>query len=438
MTDTLAAPVPPVALAPQARPATAGASAILGRMSAPEDDPRLTALRTQAAAIGGRLRAATAAVFAQLAERRVRDQKSLQAALCLSQTAVSRLLSAVRPEDPLAALAAMPGPDVLRQLMLGARKAGVDAERVTALRDAAEALEEFIEAEAGDRAVWEAILSELVPHSAAAFDARHRALAYKTMSMLKGVRAEVCVAAVVLVPGDDGTLTLIALDVLHGCRRLKPSGVLRTNTSVLRRASQDYSLTTLAGAVPASLADILLRDFSTIADDQVRTTWHDDFSDTSVARLPLGQPGTAGGADIVSAQLLRKVRRRRSGGERHISLGGTAAPPCELMVVDAWLHEEVWPGVHPEPEVFDTAIRGVANIDDPTRVNDRLPAGEPVQYLGRGPEAIRLAEYPRYAELVAHACATRSVDTARLRGYRLRLRHPIYGSQVQLSFTLPE
>ena len=407
-------------------------------MNGSEDDPRLTALRTQAAVVGGRLRSAAAAVFAQLAERRVRDQKSLQAALCLSQTAVSRLLAALRPEDPLAALAAMPGPEVLRQLTLGARKAGVDAERVKALRDAAEALEEFIEAEAGDRAVWEAILSELAPHSSAAFDARHRALAYKTMSLLKGVRAEVCVAAVVLVPAEDGTLTLICLDVLHGCRRLKPSGVLRTNTSVLRRPSQDYTLTTLAGTTPASLADVLLRDFSTIVDDQVRTTWHDDFSDTSVARLPLGRPSSAGGADIVSAQLLRKMRRRRAGGARHISLGGTAAPPCELMVVDAWLHEDVWPGVHPEPEVFDTAIRGLANIDDPTRVNDRLPAGEPVQYLGRGAEAIRLAEYPRYAELVADACATQSVDIASLRGYRLRLRHPIYGSQVQLSFTLPE
>src|SRR3954471_22359705 len=73
------------------------------------------ALRRRAEETGEGLRTAVEALLAELAGRGMRDQRSIQSALDLSQSAISRLVSSVRSGDSLATLASIPGPEALRQ-----------------------------------------------------------------------------------------------------------------------------------------------------------------------------------------------------------------------------------------------------------------------------------------------------------------------------------
>ncbi len=74
--------------------------------------------------------------------------------------------------------------------------------------------------------------------------------------------------------------------------------------------------------------------------------------------------------------------------------------------------------------------------DDQARQGDRLDLLESVQSLGTGPEAFRIPEFARYPELIRSLCATLGWNAGKLRGYRCKVRYPIYGSQINLAFPL--
>src|SRR5262245_15045198 len=101
-------------------------------MQAVAEEGSDAAMRRRAAEIGALLQRAIEALLADLARRGTRDQRSLQAAFDLSQSATSRLLSAVRSADPLATLSLIPGPEALQQMLRGAARAGADAAAVAA------------------------------------------------------------------------------------------------------------------------------------------------------------------------------------------------------------------------------------------------------------------------------------------------------------------
>ncbi len=119
-------------------------------------------------------------------------------------------------------------------------------------------------------------------------------------------------------------------------------------------------------------------------------------------------------------------------------VGGQAEPPAEVYVVDALLHDDVWPDAKPELRIYDTVVRGITHPDNPMRQGDRLDMLESVQFLGRGPHALRMAEFARYPELVATVCEQAGWDASRLRVFRCRVRYPIYGSQIGLAFPLTD
>jgi hypothetical protein len=83
-------------------------------------------------------------------------------------------------------------------------------------------------------------------------------------------------------------------------------------------------------------------------------------------------------------------------------------------------------------------VRGITHPDNPLRQGDRLDMQETVVFLGRGLSAFRIAEFPRYTELIQHACDKLGWDTRRLRGFRCKIRYPLYGCQIGLAFPLPE
>ena len=398
------------------------------------------ALRRRAEETGDGLRNAVEALLSELAGRGMRDQRAIQNALSLSQSAISRLVSSVRSGDSLATLSSIPGPEALRQMVKGATSSGVDRACVERLEQAVSGLESFLDSAVGDRGTLEAVLSDWVHESRSTFELRHKAAAFKAMSALRGVRADMTLNCGIVHPsaGSTDVYDCIGIDALLGCRRMRPNGLLRMFGSNLAPEGAGSRVTNLAGAPITAMPDMLLPAFSTIPVEHIVTTHHGQFIETTVRELPLGNGADRGG-DLVCAQMYRGLQRaRRGNGPPSSGIGGQAEPPSEYFLVDTLLHEDVWPGARPELRVYDTVVRGITHPDDPSRQGDRLDLIESMQVLGVGPDAFRIPEFPRYGELVRSVCAAAGWDASKLRGFRCRVRYPIYGSQIGLAFPLKD
>ncbi|GAA0749963.1 hypothetical protein GCM10009107_21110 [Ideonella azotifigens] len=397
------------------------------------------ALRRRAEETGDRLRAAVDGLLTDLGGRGIRDQRGMQEALNLSQSAVSRLVLSARSGDSLASLSNSPGLEALKQVAKGAAKSGVDKACLAEVNLAIAELEHFLAAEVGDRNTLEAVLCDWVQESRGSFELRHKAAAFKSMSALRGVRADVIVNAAIVHPSADSRVyDCIGIDAMLGCRRLRPSGLLRLFGSHLAPPGSSYQVTTLAGGAIGSLRDEMVPGFSTVSAAQAESVEHGQYLETTVRDLPLGM-GDFPGQDLVSARMYRGVQRAvRGEGPATSGVGGQAEPPAEVYVVDALLHDDVWPDAKPELRIYDTVVRGITHPDNPMRQGDRLDMLESVQFLGRGPHALRMAEFARYPELVATVCEQAGWDASRLRVFRCRVRYPIYGSQIGLAFPLTD
>jgi hypothetical protein len=88
--------------------------------------------------------------------------------------------------------------------------------------------------------------------------------------------------------------------------------------------------------------------------------------------------------------------------------------------------------------MFDTVVRGITHPDNPARQGDRIEMLESITPLGRGIEAFRLSEFPRYTELLSYFCEKEGWNPKAFRGFRCKIRFPLYGSQIGLAFRLPE
>ncbi|HSI50764.1 MAG TPA: hypothetical protein VLA61_21050 [Ideonella sp.] len=396
------------------------------------------ALRRHTEALGNELQSAVGALLAAVEDKGARDQKAFQAALGLGQSAVSRLLSSVRSGDPLTTLVNIPGAQVLAQMLRGAERTRLDPGLLARAAAAVQAFETFVDVQFGDRATLDTVLSEWVLESRAAIELRQKTLAFKATSALRGVQADLVLSTGIVYPSRDNPERHdgIGIDALLGCRRLKPSGLLRLNFSSLSPEESRFKALSLNGQPVTGMQDLLLREFSSVQPEQLQTEQNGRVIQTSVFGLPLSRE-QGRGHDIVYVQVYNNAHRaRRGAGGPTSGMAAHAEPPTECCVIDALLHDDVWPDIQPELRLYDTVIRGIAHPDDPSRFGDRMDMVESVQFLGRGPEAFRLPEYARYPELIRRACAEREWNASKLRGYRIKVRYPIYGSQIGMAFRL--
>ena len=112
--------------------------------------------------------------------------------------------------------------------------------------------------------------------------------------------------------------------------------------------------------------------------------------------------------------------------------------PAKTLLFDVLVHESIYPGSEPSLLLYDTALDGVADVNDRSRDIDRLDLLlEQIQPLGRGAAALRLARIPRYVEMVRHAFSRLGWSDEEFRGYRCTIDYPVYGSQVVMAFDPP-
>ena len=100
------------------------------------------------------------------------------------------------------------------------------------------------------------------------------------------------------------------------------------------------------------------------------------------------------------------------------------------------LHREVWPDVAPKLVIYDTATRGTANPNDRSRDRDRLDLAEKIDLIDHT-AARRIAEVPNYPRLIRYTCERIGHSEEEFRCYRCRVKYPLYGSQICMTFLPP-
>lgn len=129
--------------------------------------------------------------------------RELARGLGVDKSLASRVLSALRAEDPLAALAQMPGPVPLRELLRAARKKGAAATAVSRAEAALEAYSTTLKTRFEDRSGLDAVLSAALPEARRRFEITARQAVFRGVSAIKGISTEVSSVSFVMHPGSS-------------------------------------------------------------------------------------------------------------------------------------------------------------------------------------------------------------------------------------------
>lgn len=363
--------------------------------------------------------------------------QGLARSLNLDKVLVSRLLKATRSRDPVAMAYHVPGPEPVRRFLRAARRKEVDPALISRAESAVEDFKVFVREEIGDRSALDAVISAWLPEAREEFESRRKQSAFRAISQLKGTSADVNLGTVLLHPSSDGAnIDVVWVVGLLGLRCLRPGARTKLTTRRVAPHARDRRPLTLSGESVESLESLRIDEFcgappAPVEVRSVEESVHYIFTADGV--------GARAASDLLMAEvnLAEMPRTIPPGSRRKGYVFAEVATPSKLLNFDVLVHEEVYPGSSPELFIYDTALEGYADVNDPVRDLDRMELTESVQLLGKGTRELRIPEFPKNVELVRHVYSQMGWDEGEFRNYRCRIEHPLYGSQVVVAFDPP-
>jgi hypothetical protein len=350
-------------------------------------------------------------------------------ALGVGRVPVSRLMGAVRREPGTEILAMLPGPETLRHLVQAAGRHGSPQPLVDRAMAAVDRFDAMIRS-FGTRAAFDATMSVREPEALERFEQAGRYQVFRGMSQVLGVEAELWLSTMIMTPtpGRDVSLDVTAVHGALGMRRLRPDVTVAFT----------YGAPHEAVGVPGGSIDLSLdlSPFYTLEPAPLRSL--DRGGNVVHEFCPDGLGKDAVFDMLAGAHAPAHSKRYRD--EKRTKRGVVVIPdvPVQTMLVDLFVGEGVFEGIEPRVYLYNTVARGPADVQDPSRLHDRLasPVGlEPIEGGGAG---VTLERLPRYGELIATVCARIGYDAGRLRGWRLRVPYPLYGFQWIIAFDAPD
>jgi len=363
----------------------------------------------------------------------------LSRALGVNQDLAGKALLAASTADPLAATHLMPGPEALRTLAKAARRKRVDSRLVGGVEDAVQQFDDLLRGVVGGRSELDAIISAWLPGTREKFELANKRAMFRSVSNLKGVVADFGVQTGIFAPsgkGDD-CCSVIGLYGLVGLRRLRPGSTICLSSGAVGPGAQEVTCFTLDGkAVDVLRANTLLPQFSTSPLPAFDIRENDGYVQHF---LRDGLVGLEARVDVFLGEVMTGIRNRYQlpGSNRRIGGSADVEVPVKNLVFDMLIHDEVWPGRTPELVLFDTIMRGHADANDPARQSDRLDLRETIESLDHGIRGCRIAEIPRYTELLRYACDCVGWKPEACRCFRCRIQYPFYGMQIHMTFDAP-
>jgi len=356
--------------------------------------------------------------------------------LGVDKVLASRLLKALRTPDPLAVIHRMPGPDPLRRVAASLKTAGVSDEHVADVISAIEGYDEVIKRDAGDLSGLQAILSSWVPEAKKDFEGRRLQAMYRAVSQLKGASVDVYADTVFFTPNPDGeTIDVVWLKALVNLVRIRPGAIVKltSHRAVEDDASHARAPRSLGGAPITDLSASLLTEFCKPVTPQISVRPAGEHVHYILEDEVFGSNASA---TIVTCETNTGELPRYIDPARGRLAWASSEPsvPAKLLQFDCFVHEDLWGGATPGVRLYDTAIGGVADVNDPARDIDRLDVTAVCESLGRGLGRARSNDVPDYHAMIEHVRATMGWDASKYLGYRVAHEHPLFGSQTAMTF----
>jgi hypothetical protein len=396
-------------------------------------DPSPAAIQRRLRSVGAELGRTLSTVLAALPGAPLRPNQ-LAREVGVNRAVASRVLSATAKRDPMEILHLVPGPEPLRRLVRSTVRRGVSP---TLAADAEQAIREFdllIRKDAGTRAALDAMISSSLPGARERFELASKYSVYKGLSQLKGVQGEHWIGTAVVAPSADDPLKhdLTWLNGAIGMQRLRPGVSVRF--SYRHRRGDE-----LVGADPEAAPTLGVVPLDEFCVNPPARLEAQATEGTIQYTLPDDLLGPHQVVDMFVVDHHPAAMRRFAGdAPRHRnSLFVEPAIPVGTLVFDVILHEEAFPGSEPRLMVYDTGYDGIANVNDPDRDLDRVDVQDAVEFIGHDMSRFSAIEFPRYGDALLHLAERFGWDPGRFRGYRTRIRYPVFGWQVCLSFDPP-
>ncbi len=389
--------------------------------------------------------AATTNVLVESLDRVVQSTRCWQAGpvalareLGLDKVLTSRVLKAMRAQDPISAAHAMPGPEPLRRFVRAAARHGVPAEVTGRANAAIDTFATMIRDRLGDRSQLDAVLSAWAPEARREFELRRKQAVFRAMAQLKGIQAGVLMATAIIHPSASAAHNdVVWVNGTLGVHRVRPGVTAKLTTRRMTPTGAARLPETLDGAPISDVSHLLLPEFCSepLPDLDVRRN-----GDVMSYVLGGGSFGSETSSDVVFAEVSRADLPRyvAKGTNRLSYFFAEVSPPAEVLQFDVLVHRDLYPGQDPTLRLYDTALEGVANANDPARDLDRLDILETIEPLGDGLARSRSRDVSRYPELLRRVMESMRWNAAEFRGFRCRVTYPLYGSQVMMCFRAME
>lgn len=344
----------------------------------------------------------------------------------------SRLLKAVRSPDSMSLIHRTPGPEPLRRVLRASVKFGVPADILATAHEAVNAFENLIDSAAGDRSSLEAILSAWVPEARREFELRRKQTAFRAMSQLKGLQANVFAETAIFTPSNDGQhIDVVWIKSVTGLSRLRPAAVVKFTSKRGVEAPNRRIPVTLAGDPVDSVGNAVVPEFCTSPTPALTAQIVGEQTHYLLEGVKLGDSVQLMTCEVNHAEIARYVPAGRG---RRAWASSDLAIPAQRFQFDMIVHQDIFPGEHPDLRVYDTVIRGTADRNDPARDIDQFDLLETIEQMGTGLSRFSSSDVSKYRQMLEFVCSRLNYDASKLRGYRVASDYPLYGSQYAMSF----
>ncbi len=394
----------------------------------PEVDGRIRA-------VGTALGQALSDVLAALPDAPHRPNQ-LARDLGVNRAVASRLLNATGRRDPLEVLHYVPGLEPLRKVVRAARGLGVAHDLAQAADLAIARFDRLIRDDAGTRPALDAMISSNLPGARERFELANKYSVFKGLSQLKGVCADHWLGTAVIWPSAENPerLDLVWLNGAVAMQRIRPGVTARFGYRY--RSGDEPDNSDEGDAVDDEPGIEQLDRFCVNPPAKLEAT---RIGKTVQYTLPDDILGPKQAVDMFVVDHHLGAMRRYAADDplARSALFVEPAMPVGTLLFDVLLHEQAFPGSDPELVVFDTGYDGIANVNDRSRDMDRVDIEESVEYLGVDLSRVRATEIANYPAMLQHLGERFGWNPKDFRGYRTRVRYPVYGWQVSMSFKTP-
>jgi hypothetical protein len=338
--------------------------------------------------------------------------------LGIDKTLSSRLLAALRADDPLLALGLLPGTVPMRQFVKAARDHGASAGSVRAAQAALSAFDHELQRTFGTRTRLNAALADSLPQTRRRQLEGARQAVYRGMALIRGMSIDAVGITWIIHPGqrDPGSIDALVLASYAGIRKLRSTARIRlTGKHTFARPQ-----------APASL----LKEFCRPGKISIETT---DQGQLQCYELSVDSIARDSSADVHLSESLGQIGPRRPQEvERVYAFGDVVAYPCRRLALNMLVHDSLWRGRSFSLSAFDTALRGAVQPPDPTREVDRAELDCTVSSGLANDQARRVTSIPRLYEVLEHLARPlgHSLDDFRMTTWEVV--YPTYGSHVLL------